>query len=102
MDGRSAKTTEVGGILCFDAVKRVKGRKCHILVDILSPPIESRVPMFRIESEQATQLPDALVLVPLLPSLVCLVNIRPFRARGLKRTHRRINPSGEDRTISRQ
>ena len=33
MDGQSVKTTERGGIRGFDAHKRVKGRKRHILVD---------------------------------------------------------------------
>jgi transposase len=33
MDGQSVKTTERGGVRGFDAHKRVKGRKRHILVD---------------------------------------------------------------------
>ena len=33
MDGQSVKTTERGGARGFDAHKRVKGRKRHILVD---------------------------------------------------------------------
>ena len=43
MDGQSVKTTERGGIRGFDAHKRVKGRKRHILVDTLGLPIASRV-----------------------------------------------------------
>jgi putative transposase len=35
LDSQSAKTTEVGGIKGFDAGKKVKGRKRHILVDTL-------------------------------------------------------------------
>ena len=35
MDGQSVKTTERGGVRGFDGHKRVKGRKRHILVDIL-------------------------------------------------------------------
>lgn len=43
MDGQSVKTTERGGVRGFDAHKRVKGRKRHILVDTLGLPIASRV-----------------------------------------------------------
>jgi putative transposase len=43
MDGQSVKTTERGGVLGFDAHKRVKGRKRHILVDTLGLPIACRV-----------------------------------------------------------
>src|SRR3954449_2859062 len=35
LDSRSVKTTEIGGIKGFDAGKKVKGRKRHILVDTL-------------------------------------------------------------------
>ena len=43
MDGQSVKTTERGGVRGFDAHKRVKGRKRHILVDTLGIPIACRV-----------------------------------------------------------
>ena len=43
MDGQSVKTTERGGVRGFDGHKRVKGRKRHILVDILGLPITNRV-----------------------------------------------------------
>jgi len=42
MDGPSVKTTERGGVRGFDAHKRVKGRKRHILVDTLGLPIACR------------------------------------------------------------
>jgi putative transposase len=35
IDSQSVKTTEVGGIKGFDAGKKIKGRKRHILVDTL-------------------------------------------------------------------
>lgn len=43
MDGQSVKTTERGGVRRFDGHKRVKGRKRHILVDILGLPITNHV-----------------------------------------------------------
>ena len=43
MDGQSVKTTERGGVRGFDAHKRVKGRKRHILVDTLGLPVANRV-----------------------------------------------------------
>src|SRR5271165_6049446 len=43
MDGQSVKTTERGGARGFDAYKRVKGRKRHILVDTLGLLVASRV-----------------------------------------------------------
>jgi putative transposase len=43
MDGQSVRTTERGGVRGFDAHKRVKGRKRHILVDTLGLPFASRV-----------------------------------------------------------
>jgi hypothetical protein len=43
MDGQSVKTAEQGGVRGFDGHKRVKGRKCHVLVDILGLPIANRV-----------------------------------------------------------
>src|SRR5271165_4217468 len=43
MDGQSVKTTERGGARGFDAHKRVKGRKRHILVDTLGLLVTNRV-----------------------------------------------------------
>ena len=33
LDSQSVKTTETPGIRGYDAGKKIKGRKCHILVD---------------------------------------------------------------------
>ena len=43
MDSQSVKTAGQGGVRGFDEHKRVKGRKRHILVDILGLPIANRV-----------------------------------------------------------
>ena len=43
MDGQSVETTERGGTRGFDGYKRVKGRKRHILVDMLGPMTANRV-----------------------------------------------------------
>ncbi|HKM58456.1 MAG TPA: transposase [Chthoniobacterales bacterium] len=43
MNGQSVKTTERGGARGFDAHKRVKGRKRHILVDTLGLLVANRV-----------------------------------------------------------
>jgi transposase len=53
MDGQSVKTAEQGGVRGFDGHKRVKGRKRHILVDVLGPPIASRVESANISDRRA-------------------------------------------------
>ncbi len=60
IDGQSVKTTERGGIRGFDAHKRVKGRKRHILVDTLGLPIATRVEPANISDRRAgdVYLPD--------------------------------------------
>jgi putative transposase len=56
MDGQSAKTTERGGVRGFDAHKRVKGRKRHILVDTLGLPIACRVEPANISDRRVASL----------------------------------------------
>lgn len=56
MDGQSVKTTEVGGTRGFDAFKRVKGRKRHILVDTLGLPIANRVEAAGVSDRRAGAL----------------------------------------------
>jgi putative transposase len=53
MDGQSVKTTERGGTRGFDAHKRVKGRKRHILVDTLGLPIATRVEPANVSDRRA-------------------------------------------------
>ena len=56
MDGQSLKTTERGGIRGFDAHKRVKGRKRHILVDTFGLLIACRVEPADISDRKAAAL----------------------------------------------
>ena len=56
MDGQSVKTTERGGIRGFDAHKRVKGRKRHILVDTFGLMITCRVEPADISDRKAAAL----------------------------------------------
>ena len=56
MDGQSVKTTERGGIRGFDAHKRVKGRKRHILVDTFGLLIACRVEPANISDRRAAAL----------------------------------------------
>jgi len=53
MDGQSVKTTERGGVRGFDAHKRVKGRKRHILVDTFGLLIACRVEPADISDRKA-------------------------------------------------
>jgi putative transposase len=57
MDGQSVKTTERGGTRGFDAHKRVKGRKRHILVDTLGLPIATRVEPANVSDRRAGARP---------------------------------------------
>jgi putative transposase len=53
---QSVKTTERGGVRGFDAHKRVKGRKRHILVDTLGLPIAWRVEPANISDRRVASL----------------------------------------------
>ncbi len=67
-DGQSVKTTERGGIRGFDAHKRVKGRKRHILVDTFGLLIACRVePADISERKAAARLLGGLR--PLFPNI---------------------------------
>jgi len=88
MDGQSVKTTERGGVRGFDAHKRVKGRKRHILVDTLGLPITARVEPANISDRRAASLLLA-GLSPLFPGIRTVVADAGHESRKLARQIRR-------------
>src|SRR5271166_4335790 len=82
MDGPSVKTTERGGIRGFDAHKRVKGRKRHILVDTLGLLMACRVePADISERKAAALLLDGLR--PLFPNIRTVIADAGHQSRKL-------------------
>ena len=84
MDGQSVKTTERGGIRGFDAHKRVKGRKRHILVDTFGLLITCRVEPADISERKAAAL---LLggLRPLFPNIRTVIADAGHQSRKLAR-----------------
>ena len=84
MGGQSVKTTERGGVRGFDAHKRVKGRKRHILVDTLGLPIACRVEPANISDRRAASL---LLggLGPLFPDIRTVIADAGHESRKLAR-----------------
>jgi putative transposase len=68
MDSQSVKTAERGGVRGFDAHKRVKGRKRHILVDTFGLLIACRVEPADISDRKAAALLLS-GLEPLFPNI---------------------------------
>lgn len=64
MDSQSVKTTEVGGPSGYDAGKKVKGRKRHILVDTLGHLLQVIVHPANIQDRDGARL--LLLALPLL------------------------------------
>ena len=84
MDGQSVKTTERGGVRGFDAHKRIKGRKRHILVDTLGLPIAARVEPGNTSDRRAASL---LLggLSPLFPDIRTVIADAGHESRKLAR-----------------
>ena len=82
MDGQSVKTAEQGGVRGFDGHKRVKGRKRHILVDVLSLPIANRVEPANMSDRRAG---GGLLagLAPLWPTIALSLLMLAMRAASL-------------------
>ena len=84
MDSQSVKTTERGGVRGFDAHKRVKGRKRHILVDTSGLPIACRVePANTPDRKSASLLLGGLG--PLFPNIRTVVADAGRESRKLAR-----------------
>ena len=88
MDGQSVKTTERGGVRGFDGHKRVKGRKRHILVDILGLPITNRVEPANLSDRRAGGRLLA-GLAPLWPTIRTVIADAGHESRKLAQQLRR-------------
>jgi putative transposase len=84
MDGQSVKTTERGGVRGFDAHKRVKGRKRHIVVDTLGLPIACRVEPANM-SDRVAGARLLSGLSPLFPSIKTVIADAGHESRKLAR-----------------
>jgi putative transposase len=90
MDGQSVKTTERGGVRGFDAHKRVKGRKRHILVDTLGLPIANHVEPAGMSDRRAGARLLA-GLAPLFPRIHTVIADAGHESRKLARELLRDN-----------
>ncbi len=84
MDGQSVKTTERGGTRGFDAFKRVKGRKRHILVDTLGLPIANRVEAADVSDRRAAALLTA-GLKAIFPAITTVIADAGHESKKLSR-----------------
>jgi hypothetical protein len=82
MDSQSVKTAERGGVRGFDAHKRVKGRKRHILVDTCGLLIACRVEPADISDRRAASLLLGVAYLPCSPIFASSLPMADTKAAG--------------------